>query len=33
LKTPCILNFIGCVEDVLKINANDQLDVLSCCKK
>jgi ArsR family transcriptional regulator, arsenate/arsenite/antimonite-responsive transcriptional repressor len=33
LKTPCILNFIGCVEEVLKINANDHLNVLSCCKK
>jgi ArsR family transcriptional regulator, arsenate/arsenite/antimonite-responsive transcriptional repressor len=33
LKTPCILNFIGCVEDVLEMNANDQLNVLSCRKK
>jgi ArsR family transcriptional regulator, arsenate/arsenite/antimonite-responsive transcriptional repressor len=33
LKTPCILNFIGCVEEVLKINADDHLNVLTCCKK
>jgi ArsR family transcriptional regulator, arsenate/arsenite/antimonite-responsive transcriptional repressor len=33
LKTPCVLSFIGCIEEVLEINANDQLKVLSCCKK
>ncbi|MBN2401805.1 MAG: helix-turn-helix transcriptional regulator [Spirochaetes bacterium] len=33
LKTPCILNFIGCVEEVLQINADEKLNVLSYCRK
>jgi ArsR family transcriptional regulator len=33
LKTPCILNFIGCIEDVIKTNASDQVAVMKCCKR
>ncbi len=32
LKTPCILNFIGCIEDVIESNAKDQLEIMRCCK-
>ncbi|HNX22542.1 MAG TPA: metalloregulator ArsR/SmtB family transcription factor [Spirochaetota bacterium] len=32
LKCPCILNFIGCVEDVIESNTNTQMEILSCCK-
>ena len=32
LQTPCILNFIGCVEDVLQVKAQGQMDLLSACK-
>ena len=32
LKTPCLLNFIGCVEDVIETNAQDQIEILKCCK-
>jgi ArsR family transcriptional regulator len=33
LKTPCLLNFIGCVEDVLEANAKDQMEIVKCCKR
>jgi ArsR family transcriptional regulator, arsenate/arsenite/antimonite-responsive transcriptional repressor len=33
LKTPCLLNFIGCVEDVIETNAQDQIEILKCCKR
>jgi ArsR family transcriptional regulator len=33
LKTPCLLNFIGCIEDVLEANAQDHLDILKSCKR
>ncbi len=33
LRTQCILNFIGCVEDVLTANAQSQMEILRCCKK
>ncbi len=32
LQTPCILNFISCVEDVLESKVQSQLNVLSSCK-
>ncbi len=32
LRCPCILDFIGCIEEVLETKANDQLNVLSSCK-
>ena len=32
LKTPCLLNFIGCVEDVIEANAQNQIEILKCCK-
>jgi ArsR family transcriptional regulator, arsenate/arsenite/antimonite-responsive transcriptional repressor len=32
LKTPCILNFIECIEEVMKSNANNQIEILKCCK-
>lgn len=32
LKCPCILDFIGCVEDVIESNTKTQLEILSCCK-
>lgn len=32
LKCPCILNFIGCIEDVIISNANDHADIVRCCK-
>ena len=27
LKVPCVMNFFGCVESVLKINAKSQMEV------
>ena len=32
LKTPCILNFIGCVEEVIRSNADRHMEIVSCCK-
>jgi ArsR family transcriptional regulator len=32
LKTPCILNFISCIEDVIISNANDHAEMARCCK-
>ena len=32
LKTPCILNFIGCIEDVIESNTNKHVEILRCCK-
>jgi len=32
LKTPCILNFIGCIEDVIASNAREQVELVRCCK-
>jgi len=31
LKCPCILKFIGCVEEVLQIKTRDQLDMFKSC--
>ena len=32
LKTPCILNFISCVEEVIVSNANEYAEIVRCCK-
>jgi ArsR family transcriptional regulator len=32
LRVPCIMEFMGCVEDVLSANAKDQIKILKCCK-
>jgi len=33
LRCPCIMDFMGCVEDVLSINAKENANILKCCKK
>jgi ArsR family transcriptional regulator, arsenate/arsenite/antimonite-responsive transcriptional repressor len=33
LRVPCILDFIGCVETVLKSNADEQMNIVRCCSK
>ncbi len=33
LRVPCIMQFIGCVEDVLSANAKEHARILKCCKK
>jgi len=33
LKTPCLLNFIGCIEDVIESNVQDHIEILKCCKR
>jgi ArsR family transcriptional regulator, arsenate/arsenite/antimonite-responsive transcriptional repressor len=33
LRCPCIMDFIGCVEDVLSSNAKHHVEILKCCKK
>ena len=30
---PCIMDFFGCVEDVLSANAKEHANILKCCKK
>ncbi len=32
LKCPCILNFIGCVEEVLEMKVQEEIDIISSCK-
>ncbi len=32
LKTPCILNFISCVEDVIESNTREHVEIMRCCK-
>jgi len=32
LKCPCILEFIGCIEDVIESNTKTQVEILNCCK-
>ncbi len=32
LKTPCILGFIGCVEEVLEFNTKKQGEILRTCR-
>jgi ArsR family transcriptional regulator len=33
LRVPCIMQFIGCVEDVLSSNAKEHMEILKCCNK
>ncbi|MEN6331792.1 MAG: metalloregulator ArsR/SmtB family transcription factor [Smithella sp.] len=33
LRCPCVIDFIGCVEEVLSANAREHNNVLKCCKK
>jgi len=33
LRVPCILDFMGCVENVLAVNAKEHNKILKCCKK
>ena len=33
LRVPCIMQFIGCVEEVLSRNAKEHKDILTCCRK
>ena len=32
LRCPCILDFIGCIEDVLETNTESQLHILKSCR-
>lgn len=32
LLCPCILDFIGCIEDVIESNTNAHIEKLKCCK-
>ena len=32
LKCPCILNFIGCIEEVLDIKTREHITIISSCK-
>lgn len=32
LRCPCIMDFIGCLEDVLSANAKEHVNILKCCK-
>lgn len=33
LRCPCILDFMGCVEEVLSANAEDHKKIMKCCKR
>ncbi len=33
LKVPCILNFFGCIEEVMESNIKQQNEILMTCKK
>jgi DNA-binding transcriptional ArsR family regulator len=33
LKTPCILNFFGCIEEVLESNLKKQTEIMMACRK
>jgi len=33
LRVPCIMDFMGCLEDVLSSNAKQNLEILRCCRK
>ena len=33
LRCPCIMDFMGCVEDVLSANAKEHAHIMKCCKK
>ena len=32
LRCPCIMEFMGCLEDVLSANAKEHANILKCCK-
>jgi ArsR family transcriptional regulator len=32
LRVPCILDFMHCVETVLEANAQEQMNLVACCK-
>ncbi|MEN6375951.1 MAG: metalloregulator ArsR/SmtB family transcription factor [Smithella sp.] len=33
LRCPCIIDFMGCVEEVLSANAREHKNILKCCRK
>jgi ArsR family transcriptional regulator len=33
LRCPCIMDFVGCVEDVFSANAKEHANIMKCCKK
>jgi len=33
LRCPCIMGFMGCMEEVLAANAEDQKNIMKACKK
>jgi ArsR family transcriptional regulator len=33
LKTPCVLNFIGCIEDVLESRSQENQSILQSCRR
>ena len=33
LRCPCIMDFMGCLEDVLSVNAKEHVNILKCCKR
>jgi len=33
LKVPCILNFFGCIEEVMESNLKQQNEILMTCKR
>lgn len=33
LRCPCIIDFMGCVEEVLSANAREHNKILKCCRK
>jgi ArsR family transcriptional regulator len=33
LRCSCIMDFLGCLEDVLSANAKEHANILKCCKK
>jgi ArsR family transcriptional regulator, arsenate/arsenite/antimonite-responsive transcriptional repressor len=33
LRCPCIMQFMGCLEEVLSANAKEHNEILKCCKK
>ena len=33
LRVPCIMDFMGCVENVLSENAKEHANILKCCKR
>lgn len=33
LRCPCVMDFIGCVEEVISANAEEHKKIMKCCKK